>query len=102
MDASQLWYREIVHSGPKHKFCIFLRAEINEMLWNTPNHHVGSNGAEWILRKFSTPKYWIQSRNTSFSSFYVSKVRKMLWNTPKHHFGSNGVEWMLRKFGTPK
>jgi hypothetical protein len=27
MDASQLWYPEIVHSGPKHKFCIFLHAE---------------------------------------------------------------------------
>jgi hypothetical protein len=27
MDASQLWYPEIVHLGPKHKFCIFLRAE---------------------------------------------------------------------------
>jgi hypothetical protein len=27
MDASQIWYPEIVHLGPKHKFCIFLRAE---------------------------------------------------------------------------
>jgi hypothetical protein len=27
MDASQVWYPEIVHSGPKHKFCIFLHAE---------------------------------------------------------------------------
>jgi hypothetical protein len=27
MDALQLRYPEIVHSGPKHKFCIFLHAE---------------------------------------------------------------------------
>jgi hypothetical protein len=27
MDASQVWYPEIVHSGPKHKFLIFLHAE---------------------------------------------------------------------------
>jgi hypothetical protein len=27
MDASQLWYPEIVHLGQKHKFCIFLRAK---------------------------------------------------------------------------
>jgi hypothetical protein len=23
MDASQLWYPEIVHSGPKYEFCTF-------------------------------------------------------------------------------
>jgi hypothetical protein len=27
MDASQLWYLEIVHSGPKHNYCIFLHVE---------------------------------------------------------------------------
>jgi hypothetical protein len=27
MDASQLWYPEIVHTGPKHKFYIVLHAE---------------------------------------------------------------------------
>jgi hypothetical protein len=27
MDASQVWNHEIVHLGPKHKFCIFLLVE---------------------------------------------------------------------------
>jgi phage protein D len=27
MNTLELRYPEIVHSGPKHKFCIFLRAE---------------------------------------------------------------------------
>jgi hypothetical protein len=60
------------------------------MLWNTPKHHFGSNGVEWRLHNFGTPKQCIQSRNTSFESFYLSKVSEILRNTTKHHFGSNG------------
>jgi hypothetical protein len=45
-----------VHSGPKHKFFIFLHAEVIEMLWNTPKYHFGSNEVEWMLRNFDTPK----------------------------------------------
>jgi hypothetical protein len=50
-----------VHSGPKHKF--------SEIIRNTRKHHFGSNGLEWMLHNFGTPKYCIQARNTSFSSF---------------------------------
>jgi hypothetical protein len=60
------------------------------MLWNTPKNQFGSNGVEWMLHNFSTPKQCIQARNTSFASFYLSKVWEMLRNTPKHHFRSNG------------
>jgi hypothetical protein len=72
------------------------------MLWNTTKLDLGSNGVEWIFRKFGTPKLCIQAWNTSFASFYVPKVSEMLWNTTKHDLGSNGVEWIFRKFGTPK
>jgi hypothetical protein len=46
MDASELWYTEIVHSGPEHEFFIFYVSKVREMLRNTPEHHFGSNGLE--------------------------------------------------------
>jgi hypothetical protein len=69
MDSSQLWYPEIVHSGPKYELCFFYVPKVSEMLRNTRKHHFGSNGLEWTLHNFGTPKYCIRSRNTSFSSF---------------------------------
>jgi hypothetical protein len=60
----------------------------SEMLWNTPKHHFGSNGAEQAIllrnnfRNFGTLKWCTQDRNTSFASFYVSKDCEMLRNTP--------------------
>jgi hypothetical protein len=84
------------------KFYIFYLLKVTEMLRNTPKHQFGSNGIEWMLHYFGTPKQCIQSPNTSFASFYLSNVSEMLRNTPKHHYGSNGVEWMLHNFGTPK
>jgi hypothetical protein len=33
-----------------------LRAEDNEMLLNTLKHRFGSNGVEWMLHVFGTPK----------------------------------------------
>jgi hypothetical protein len=44
MDASQLWYPEIVHSDPKDEFCTFYVSKVREMLRNTPKHHFESNG----------------------------------------------------------
>jgi hypothetical protein len=44
MDASQLWWLEIVHSNLKHNFSIFYVPKVSEMLRNTPKHHFGSNG----------------------------------------------------------
>jgi hypothetical protein len=48
MNASQHWYPEIVHSGPKYKFCIFYVPKVSEMLWNTSKHHFGSNVLDWM------------------------------------------------------
>jgi hypothetical protein len=56
MDVSQLWYPDIVHSGPKHKLCIFYVPNVSEILQNTPKHHFGPNGVEWMLHNFGTPK----------------------------------------------
>jgi hypothetical protein len=102
MDASQLWYPEIVHSGPKYEFCTFYMSNVSEMLRNTRKHYFGSNGLEWMLHNFGTPKYYLRARNTNFFIFYLPRVCEMLRNTSKHHFGSNGLEWMLHNFGTPK
>jgi hypothetical protein len=41
MDASQLRYPEIVHSGPKHKFASFYVSKVSEMLWKHPNIILG-------------------------------------------------------------
>jgi hypothetical protein len=102
MDASQLWYPERVHSGPKYEFCTFNMSNVSEMLRNTRKHYFGSNGLEWMLHNFGTPKYYLRARNTSFFIFYLPRVCEMLRNTSKHHFGSNVLEWMLHNFGTPK
>ena len=74
MDASQLLYPEIVHSCPKHKFCIFYVPKVSEMLWNTPKHHFGSNGVDWMLHNFCTPKLYVQARNTSVASFTCRRL----------------------------
>jgi hypothetical protein len=68
-------------------FASFYLSKVSEMLRNTPKHHFGTNGVDWMLHNFGTPKHRIQARNTSFTSFYLSKVSEMLRNTPKHHFG---------------
>jgi hypothetical protein len=44
MDASQLWYPEIVHSGPKTSFASVKVPKVSEMPRNTPKHHFGSYG----------------------------------------------------------
>jgi hypothetical protein len=50
--------------------------KVSEMIRNTLKHYFGSNGVEWMLRKFRTPNKCIQARNTSFSSFYVRRLAK--------------------------
>jgi hypothetical protein len=44
MEASQLWYPEIVHSGPKYEFCTFYVSKVSEMLRNTHKHHLRAEG----------------------------------------------------------
>jgi hypothetical protein len=56
MDASQLWYPEIVHSGQKHKFSSFCMSIVSEVLRNTPKYYFGSDGVEWMLRNFGDLK----------------------------------------------
>jgi hypothetical protein len=76
MEASQLWYPEIVHSGPKHEFFIFDVPRLSEMLRNTSKHHFGSSGLEWTLRNFGTPEIVHSGLNTSFASFTYRRLAK--------------------------
>jgi hypothetical protein len=59
-------------------FASFYLLKVSEMLRNTPKHHFGSNGVEWMLHIFDTPKQCIQARNTSFASCYLLNVSEML------------------------
>jgi hypothetical protein len=81
MDASKVCYPEIVHSGPKHEFIVFLR----------PKVRMDASQLRYLEIVHSGPKH-------NYCLFYVPKVSEMLRNTPKHHFGWNVVEWMLRNF----
>jgi hypothetical protein len=60
MDALQLWYPEIVHSGANISFASFYMPKVSKMLWNIPKHHFRSNGVEWMFRNFGTPKQCIR------------------------------------------
>jgi hypothetical protein len=102
MDASQLWYPEIVNSGPKYEFCIFYVPKVSEMLRNTLKHHFW---VQWTRMDASQLRYLemlLSGPKHKFFIFYLPRVCEMLRNTSKHHFGCNGLEWMLHNFGTPK
>jgi hypothetical protein len=73
MDASKLWYPEIVHSGPKHEFFIFDMPRVSEMLWNTSKHHFGSYGLEWMLHNFSTPEIVHLGPNTQVLQVFMCR-----------------------------
>jgi hypothetical protein len=76
MDGSHLWCAEIVHSGPKHKFSSFYIPKVSEVLRNTPKHHFGSDGVEWMLRNFGASKLCIQTCNTILASFTCRRLAK--------------------------
>jgi hypothetical protein len=78
MDASQLWYPEIVHSSPLHEFFIFDVPRVSEMLRNTPKLHFGSNGLEWMLHNFGTPELVHSGTTHEFFIFDVRRVSEML------------------------
>jgi hypothetical protein len=61
MDASHLLCAEIVHSGPKHKFSSFYMRKVSKVVRNTPKHHFGSDGVEWMLHNFGASKLCIQT-----------------------------------------
>jgi hypothetical protein len=101
MDASQLRYLETVYLVPKHKFCIFYLSNVIEMLWNTPKHHFGSNGVEWMVHSFRIPKLCIQAQTQVLHLFRVEGLRNAL----KHSRTSIWVQWSTMdasQFGTPK
>jgi hypothetical protein len=98
MDASQLCYLEIVHSGPKHEFSSFYVRRLAKWSKTLPN----INQSRMDASQLRYLEIVIQSRNTSIASFYVSKVSETLWNTPKHRFRYNVVEWKLLTFGNQK
>jgi hypothetical protein len=56
MDASQLLYSELAHSGMKHKFYYFYIHKVSEVLPNAPIYHFWSNGVECMLRNFGATK----------------------------------------------
>jgi hypothetical protein len=96
MDASQLWYRQIVHSGSNTSFASFTYRRLAKCSETLPK--IILNGCFATL----VPRNSAFTFEHKFCIIYVSKVSEMLWNTTKHHFGSNGLEWMLHYFGTPE
>jgi hypothetical protein len=91
-----------VHSGPKHKFSIFLHAEG----WrNALKHSQTSFWVQWSRMDALQLRYLEIAHSGpkhKFCIFEVLNVSEMLWNTPKSHFRSNGVECMFYNFGAPK
>jgi hypothetical protein len=90
MDASQLWYLDILHSGPKHEFFIFYLPRVCEMLWNTPKHHF------WVRWTRMDASQILVPGNSAFRL----EIRVLhflhaegLSNAPKHSRISFWVQW---------
>jgi hypothetical protein len=66
MDPSQVWYTEIAHSGPEHKFFIFLRVE----------------GLESAL-KHSQTSFWFQWSRMNASQVWYPEI---VHSGTKHKF----------------
>jgi CxxC motif-containing protein len=97
MDASQFRYPEKkCIQFPNTCFASFYLLKVN-----TPKHNFGSNGVEWMVHNFGSPKQCIMAQ-TQVLQVLRAEDNEILLNTLKHHFRSNGVEWMLHIFGTPK
>jgi hypothetical protein len=87
--CSQLQYPEIVHSGPKHKFCIFLHSVGFQNASKTlPNNILGlmdMKGCVGYETIFATQVLHL---------FTFRRFPKCSENTPKQHFSCNADEWM--------
>jgi hypothetical protein len=97
MDASQLCYPEIVHLGPS-----FYVPKVSEIIWNTRKHHFGSNGLEWMLHNFGTPKIVHIGPKLKFCMFICAEGQR---NHLKHSQTSFWVQWTRMNaynFGTPE
>jgi hypothetical protein len=92
---------EMVHSGMKHMFFIFLHSvHFKNAPKTLPNNILGPmqmNGCFGYKTIFATsvPQNSIHARNTSFHLFTFRRFPKCSENTPKQHFRSNGDERML-------
>jgi hypothetical protein len=73
-----------VHSGPKHKFCLYLRNEGKQNALKHPETSFWVQFTRMDASQLWYPEIVHSDANTGFSSFYVQKVSEMLWNTPKH------------------
>jgi hypothetical protein len=82
MDASQLRYPEIVHSAPKHKFCIFLRAEGKRNALKQTQTWFWVQWSRMDASQLRYPEIVHSGPKHKFASFYVSKVSEMLWKHP--------------------
>jgi hypothetical protein len=89
MDASQLLYPKIVHSGSNGSFascsCRWL-VKSSETLTNIILCPMDLNGCFTTL----VPRDSASGTKYEFCILYVPKVSEMLRNTPKHHFW---VQW---------
>jgi hypothetical protein len=78
MDVLQLWYPEILHLGPKDKFCMFLRAEGYR---NHPKHSQTSFWVQWTRMDASQlwyPEIVHSGPKHEFFIFDVPRVSEML------------------------
>jgi hypothetical protein len=89
MDASQLWYPELVQSSSNKSFTSFYTPKVSEMLWNTPKHHFWSNRLEWMLDNFRTSKLCIQAWAQVLQLLHAEGQRNAL----KHSQTSFWVPW---------
>jgi hypothetical protein len=87
MDASQLRYLETVHSSRNTCFASFYLSKVSEMLRNTPKHHFGSNGVEWMLHNFGTSKQCIGPETHVLHLFTCRRLVKCYETLPNITLG---------------
>ncbi len=81
--------------GPETRVLQLFRAELTEMLQNTPKHHFGSNGSYWVRsgekarRRFRTPKH-------EFCHFFGPNVPKTSKTLPNIVLGLTEVIGCVR------
>ena len=100
--------------GPETRVLQLFRAELTEMLKNSPKIHFGSNGGYWVRsgekarRRFRTPKIVHSASKHEFCNFFVGNVPKCSKTLPNIVFGLIEVIGCVRAkklvggFGPPK
>jgi DNA relaxase NicK len=90
MDVSQLQYSEIVHSGPKHKFCIFLCVQGNR---NALKHTQTSFWVQWSRMDASQLRYLEIVHSGPKQKFCIFLCVQGKRNALKHSQTSFWVQW---------